>query len=41
MYLDYAELQAARGKAMTMKDWAEKLINLTQGIEVYLRFLSQ
>ncbi|MBN1684927.1 MAG: virulence RhuM family protein [Gammaproteobacteria bacterium] len=25
MYLDYAELQAARGKAMTMKDWAEKL----------------
>ncbi len=25
MYLDYAELQAARGRAMTMKDWAEKL----------------
>ncbi len=25
MYLDYAELQAARGKVMTMKDWAEKL----------------
>jgi len=25
MYLDYAELQAARGKAMTMKDWIEKL----------------
>jgi hypothetical protein len=25
MYLDYAEMQAARGKAMTMKDWAEKL----------------
>ena len=25
MYLDYAELQAARGKTMTMKDWAEKL----------------
>src|SRR3989339_1313775 len=25
MYLDYAELQAARGKAMTMKDWVEKL----------------
>ena len=24
-YLDYAEMQAARGKAMTMKDWAEKL----------------
>src|SRR3989339_2183663 len=22
MYLDYAEMQAARGKAMTMKDWA-------------------
>lgn len=25
MYLDYAEMQAARGKAMRMKDWAEKL----------------
>jgi len=25
MYLDYAEMQAARGKALTMKDWAEKL----------------
>jgi len=25
MYLDYAEIQAARGKAMTMKDWTEKL----------------
>lgn len=25
MYLDYAELQAARGKAMTMKDWIVKL----------------
>lgn len=25
MYLDYAELQAARGKAMTMKDWRERL----------------
>lgn len=25
MYLDYAEMQAARGKAMTMKDWTEKL----------------
>ncbi len=25
MYLDYAELQAARGKAMTMKDWINKL----------------
>lgn len=25
MYLDYAELQAARGKVMTMKDWKEKL----------------
>lgn len=25
MYLDYAELQAAREKAMTMKDWTEKL----------------
>ena len=25
MYLDHAEMQAARGKAMTMKDWIEKL----------------
>jgi len=25
MYLDYAEMQAARGKAMFMKDWLEKL----------------
>ena len=25
MYLDYAEMQAARGKAMSMKDWIEKL----------------
>jgi len=25
MYLDYAELQAARGKSMTMQDWIEKL----------------
>ncbi len=25
MYLDYAEMQAARGKAMTMVDWVEKL----------------
>ncbi len=25
MYLDYAEMQAARGKAMTMKDWVIKL----------------
>jgi hypothetical protein len=25
MYLDYAEMQAARGKAMTMKDWVLKL----------------
>lgn len=25
MYLDYAEMQAARGKAMTMKDWTGKL----------------
>jgi len=25
MYLDYAEMQAARGRAMTMKKWAEKL----------------
>lgn len=25
MYLDYAELQASKGKTMYMKDWAEKL----------------
>jgi hypothetical protein len=25
MYLDYAEMQAARGRVMTMKDWIEKL----------------
>ncbi|MBU2600149.1 virulence RhuM family protein [bacterium] len=25
MYLDYAEMQAARGRAMAMKDWIEKL----------------
>jgi len=25
MYLDYAEMQAARGKTMTMKDWIDKL----------------
>ncbi|MDO8582036.1 MAG: virulence RhuM family protein [bacterium] len=25
MYLDYAEMQAARGRMMTMKDWIEKL----------------
>ncbi len=25
MYLDYAEMQAARGKVMTMKDWIEKM----------------
>ena len=25
MYLDYAEMQAARGREMTMKDWIEKL----------------
>jgi len=25
MYLDYAELQAARARAMTMKDWVKKL----------------
>jgi hypothetical protein len=31
MYLDYAEMQAARGKAMTMKDWAVKL-------NVFLKF---
>lgn len=25
MYLDYAESQAEKGIAMTMKDWVEKL----------------
>ena len=25
MYLDYAEMQAARRRTMTMKDWVEKL----------------
>lgn len=25
MYLDYAEMQSARGKVMTMKDWVKKL----------------
>ena len=25
MYLDYAEMQAARGRAMTMKNWIKKL----------------
>jgi hypothetical protein len=25
MYLDYAEMQAARGRIMTMKDWIKKL----------------
>lgn len=25
MYLDYAEMQAARGRVMTMKDWTKKL----------------
>jgi hypothetical protein len=25
MYLDYAEMQAARSRAITMKDWIEKL----------------
>lgn len=31
MYLDYAEMQAAKGRAMTMKDWIEKL-------NVFLKF---
>jgi len=31
MYLDYAEMQAARGKVMTMKDWIKKL-------NVFLKF---
>lgn len=34
MYLDYAELQAARRRAMTMKDWMEK-------IDIFLRFNEQ
>lgn len=25
MYLDYAELQASRGRAMSMRDWKKKL----------------
>ena len=24
MYLDYAEMQASRGKIMTLKDWIKK-----------------
>jgi hypothetical protein len=34
MYLDYAELQAARRRAMTMKDWIEKL-------DAFLKFNEQ
>ena len=34
MYIDYAEFQAARGKVMTMKDWAEKL-------DVFLKYNEQ
>lgn len=34
MYIDYAEFQAARGKVMTMKDWAEKL-------DAFLKFNEQ
>jgi hypothetical protein len=34
MYLDYAELQASRGKIMTMKDWKEKL-------DAFLKFNEQ
>ena len=34
MYIDYAEFQAARGKAMTMKDWSEKL-------DAFLKFNEQ
>lgn len=34
MYIDYAEFQAARGKIMVMKDWAEKL-------DVFLKYNEQ
>lgn len=34
MYLDYAEMQAARGKLMKMKDWREKL-------NAFLKFTEQ
>jgi len=34
MYIDYAEFQAARGKVMAMKDWAEKL-------DVFLKYNEQ
>lgn len=34
MYIDYAEFQAARGKAMTMKDWTQKL-------DVFLKYNEQ
>ena len=34
MYIDYAEFQAARGKTMTMKEWAEKL-------DTFLKFNEQ
>jgi hypothetical protein len=34
MYIDYAEFQAARGKVMHMKDWAEKL-------DAFLKFNEQ
>lgn len=34
MYIDYAEFQAARGKVMLMKDWAEKL-------DVFLKYNEQ
>ena len=34
MYIDYVEFQAARGKVMAMKDWAEKL-------DVFLKYNEQ
>lgn len=34
MYIDYAEFQAARGKAITMKEWADKL-------DAFLKFNEQ
>ena len=34
MYIDHAEFQAARGKAMTMKNWTEKL-------DAFLKFNEQ
>jgi len=35
MYLDYAEMQAARSRAITMKDWIEKLNALNNEVRFY------